>query len=78
MPSCAQIGGVFEAHGTDGRGDCVPTDPRPQFHGSAGDDGNAVTEVTMIPPFPNGMVDDPELVAMATNKDCWKLPSAPP
>jgi hypothetical protein len=31
-PTCADIGAVFVAQGTDGRGDCMSADPRPKCH----------------------------------------------
>jgi hypothetical protein len=31
-PTCADVGGVFVAHGIDGRGDCMSADPRPKCH----------------------------------------------
>ncbi|MBO0875725.1 MAG: hypothetical protein J2P19_20290, partial [Pseudonocardia sp.] len=71
---CADIGGVFAAHGTDGRGDCVSADPRPICHVSPAQqtDENYVGEVALTPPFPNGVPEMTELM-YASNKDCWKL-----
>lgn len=74
---CADVGGVFVAHGTDGRGDCMSADPRPKCHvAPANQDGNYLAELTMTPPFPGGTIDNPELIGMASNKDCWKQPTS--
>jgi hypothetical protein len=71
--SCTDVGGVFVAHGTDGRGDCMSADRRPKCHVAPADqDANYLAEITMTPPFPNGTIDNPELIGMASNKDCWK------
>lgn len=71
---CGDIGGVFAAHGTDGRGDCESADPRAACHVPPADqtDGNYVGEVTLDPPFPTGYANRSEL-RYADNKDCWKL-----
>ncbi|MFI5778144.1 hypothetical protein [Nocardia sp. NPDC051570] len=72
--SCSDIGGVFVAHGTDGRGDCMSADPRPKCHVSpAEQDPNYVAEMTMTPPFPTGTIDYPFLLDSASNKDCWHV-----
>lgn len=74
--TCAQVGGVFVKHGTDGRGDCEPADPRPHCHvPPAQQDGNYVAVLTMTPPFADGTIDSPFLIGMASNADCWKLPA---
>jgi hypothetical protein len=80
--SCSDIGGVFVAHGTDGRGDCEPADPRPKCHIPPGQqDPNYVPDFELTPPFPGGTVDRGEIelalspIAHSTNLDCWKLPS---
>jgi hypothetical protein len=66
---------VFVAHGTDGRGDCEPADPRPACHvPPAQQDGNYLAVLTMTPPFPGGTIDSPFLIGMASNADCWKRP----
>ncbi|MFI5542069.1 hypothetical protein ACIA5H_37510, partial [Nocardia sp. NPDC051900] len=55
--SCAQIGGTFEAHGTDGRGTCVPADPRAHCHvPPVAQDEHYVPEFVLTPPFPTGTV----------------------
>ncbi|MFI5778704.1 hypothetical protein [Nocardia sp. NPDC051570] len=73
--SCGDIGGVFVAHGTDGRGDCMSADPRLKCHvATAEQDPNYVAEMTMTPPFPGGTVDYPFLLNSASNKDCWHIP----
>ncbi|GAB1814954.1 hypothetical protein [Mycobacterium sp. MUNTM1] len=77
--TCADVGGVFVAHGIDGRGDCEPADARPKCHvPPAEQDGNYVANFIMSPPFPGGTLQYPSMVPMmingATNKDCWKLP----
>jgi hypothetical protein len=75
--SCADVGGVFVAHGSDGRGDCMSADPRPKCHVPPGEqDGNYVAELTMTPPFPGGTLDswDLSMIKEASNEDCWKLP----
>jgi hypothetical protein len=73
--SCADIGGVFVPHGTDGRGDCMSTDPRPACHvAPENQDGNYIAEMTMTPPFTNGTIDSPEMLREASNKQCWKVP----
>lgn len=77
--SCEQIGGKFEAHGTDGRGSCIPLDPRPECHIPPGQqDGNYVSDFTLTPPFPNGTVAPAEVRAMldgASDANCWKIPA---
>ncbi|WP_157124216.1 hypothetical protein [Nocardia pseudovaccinii] len=76
--SCADVGGVFEAHGTDGRGSCIPADQRAHCHvPPAQQDGNYVAELMMQPPFPNGKISRGELVMLdgASNADCWHLPA---
>ncbi|MGW0052026.1 hypothetical protein [Nocardia nova] len=77
--SCEQIGGRFEAHGTDGRGSCVPTDPRPECHVPPGQqDGNYVSDFEMTPPFPGGTVAPAQVRAMldgASDANCWKIPA---
>jgi hypothetical protein len=75
--SCADVGGFFVAHGTDGRGDCMSADPRSKCHVTPADqDGNYLAELTMTPPFPHGTINNPELIGTATNKDCWKQPAS--
>jgi hypothetical protein len=82
-PTCADIGGVFVAHGTDGRGDCMSADPRPKCHVPPDEQdafdptGNYIAELTITPPFPGGTLDpyDITLIKGASNRDCWKLPS---
>jgi hypothetical protein len=77
---CADIGGAFVAHGTDGRGDCMSANPSPACHIKPADqpaDGNYVAEITMKPPFPGGVID-PEVARImiqgADNPQCWRLP----
>lgn len=41
-------------------------------------DGNYVAELTMTQPFPDGIIDSPELIGMASKKDCWKQPTSQP
>lgn len=79
--SCSDIGGVFVAHGTDGRGDCEPSDSRAKCHVPPGEqDPNYVAEFELNPPFPGGAVDRSEVTMAempgmtASNLDCWKLP----
>ncbi len=77
--TCADVGGVFEAHGIDGRGSCVPADPRRKCHvPPAEQDGDYLADLILTPPFPTGTLQYPELVPSmingASNKDCWKLP----
>ncbi len=82
--TCADVGGVFVAHGTDGRGDCEPADPRHKCHippdqqDAFDPTGNYLAELTMSPPFPGGTLSYPETVPMsikaASNADCWKIP----
>ncbi|WP_208857812.1 hypothetical protein, partial [Mycobacterium parascrofulaceum] len=82
--SCADVGGVFVAHGTDGRGDCESADPRHKCHIPPDEQdvfdptGNYVAGFTMSPPFPGGSLSFPEMVPGmikgASNADCWKLP----
>ncbi|MFI5781130.1 hypothetical protein [Nocardia sp. NPDC051570] len=77
--SCADIGGVFEAHGTDGRGTCVPADPRAHCHvRPAEQDDHYVPEFELAPPFPSGKIADRAMVGVmlegASNADCWKAP----
>ena len=73
--SCADVGGVFVSHGTDGRGDCEPADPRRSCHvPPAQQPENYLADLTMTPPFPNGSIDYPILIGMASNADCWKQP----
>jgi hypothetical protein len=82
-PTCADIGAVFVAHGTDGRGDCMSADPRRKCHIPPGEQdafdptGNYIAELTITPPFPGGTLDpyDITLIEGASNRDCWKLPS---
>lgn len=72
------------AHGTDGRGDCEPADPRPQCHVAPADqDGNYVAGFELDPPFPQGTVARTVVRTMllgvdgvsgASNADCWRLP----
>lgn len=81
--TCADIGGVFVAHGTDGRGDCMSADPRHKCHIPPSEQdafdptGNYVAEVIMSPPFPGGMIEQYEIESLksASNADCWKIPS---
>jgi len=81
--SCADVGGVFVAHGTDGRGDCMSADPRSKCHLKPADqpeDGNYLAELPMTPPFPGGTLSDDIgtltfFIQGADNKDCWKLPA---
>lgn len=77
--TCADVGGVFEAHGVDGRGSSVPADRRPKCHVPPADqDPDYLADVTLTPPFPNGTLQYPIIVPTwingASNKDCWKLP----
>jgi hypothetical protein len=74
--SCADIGGVFVAHGTDGRGDCEPADPSPKCHvPPAQQDGNYLAVMTLDPPTPDGVVADPSLLTLPiSNPQCWKIP----
>jgi hypothetical protein len=77
--TCSDVGGVFVAHGTDGRGDCEPADSRPKCHvPPAEQDPNYLANLVMSPPFSGGSLQYPYMVPMmingATNKDCWKLP----
>jgi len=73
---CSDVRGVFVPHGTDGRGDCEPADPRPRCHvPPAAQDPDYLANLTMTPPFPGGTVDYPFLIGMASNKDCWKQPA---
>ena len=82
-PTCADVGGVFVAHGIDGRGDCMSADPRPKCHVPPDQQyafnptGNYIAELTMTPPFPGGTLGwyDLSLIKGASNSDCWKLPS---
>jgi hypothetical protein len=82
-PTCADIGGVFVAHGTDGRGDCMSANPSHHCHIPPSEQdaydptGNYVAELTITPPFPGGTLDpiDITLIKGASNRDCWKLPS---
>lgn len=72
---CADIGGRFEVHGTDGRGSCVSADPRPACHIKPADQPeNYVAEITLSPPFPYGEVDWDSGVLTAVNADCWHAP----
>lgn len=74
--SCADVHGVFVAHGTDGRGDCMPADPRPACHVPPNQqDGNYLAELTMTPPFPGGTIDSPFLISGASNVGCWVRPA---
>jgi hypothetical protein len=78
--TCSDVGGVFVAHGIDGRGDCEPADPRAKCHvPPAEQDPNYVANLTLSPPFPGGTLQFPSMVPTmisgATNKDCWKLPT---
>lgn len=76
--SCADIGGVFEAHGTDGRGSCISADRRAACHVPPGAQGdNYVAEVILRPPFPYGKVDYPFpwMIKKAANADCWHIPN---
>jgi hypothetical protein len=76
--SCSDIGGVFEAHGTDGRGDCVSADSSPACHVRPElQDSNYLAEVTMTPPFANGTVNQTDISGSPSNKQCWKLPKQP-
>lgn len=80
--SCTDVGGVFAAHGTDGRGDCVSADPRPACHlaPAAQPDGNYVAELPMDPPRADGVLANPAaariMLGQASNKDCWRLPNS--
>jgi hypothetical protein len=77
--SCADIGGVFESHGTDGRGSCVPADRRSHCHVPAtAQDDHYVPDFELTPPFPNGTVSPAMVTVMldgASNADCWKVPA---
>ncbi|MET8874769.1 hypothetical protein [Nocardia sp. NPDC004604] len=77
--SCADIGGVFEPHGTDGRGSCVPADQRAHCHvPPAAQDNHYVPDFTLTPPFPQGTVAPAVVQVMlegASNADCWKPPA---
>jgi hypothetical protein len=83
-PTCADVGGVFVAHGTDGRGSCMSADPRPKCHIPPGQQdaydpgGNYVAELVLTPPFPGGTLQpwDITMLKEASNKDCWKLPGS--
>jgi hypothetical protein len=73
--TCADVGGVFVAHGTDGRGDCESADPRSACHiEPAQQPDDYLAELTMTPPFPEGTIDYPFLISTASNADCWKAP----
>jgi hypothetical protein len=77
--SCSDVGGVFVAHGTDGRGDCEPADQRSKCHTPpAEQDGNYLANLTMDPPFPNGALAFQSsvryFIQQASNSDCWTLP----
>jgi hypothetical protein len=80
--TCADVGGVFVAHGTDGRGDCMSADPRRKCHippdeqDAYDPSGNYVAELLITPPFPGGTLEpyDIDLIKGASNRDCWKLP----
>ncbi len=81
--TCSDVGGVFVGHGVDGRGDCEPADPRAACHLPPAQwpaDGNYVAELTLTPPFANGVLSNqsfvPILINGADNKDCWKLPAS--
>ncbi|WP_327146994.1 hypothetical protein [Nocardia sp. NBC_01327] len=78
--SCAEIGGVFVAHGTDGRGDCEPADQRSKCHVPPGEqDDQYVAYFVLTPPFPKGTVAQAMVtadLATASNADCWKMPLA--
>ncbi|MGF6885643.1 hypothetical protein ABIA39_007440 [Nocardia sp. GAS34] len=77
--SCADIGGVFVVHGTDGRGDCEPADQRPHCHVAPQlQDDNYVPVFVLDPPFPQGTVSAAEVqtaLSAASNADCWKMPA---
>ena len=74
--TCDQVGGVFVPHGTDGRGDCEPADPRASCHVTPAAQGpDYLANLTMSPPFPGGTVNYVFLIKMASNADCWKLPA---
>ena len=76
--SCADIGGVFVPHATDGSGDCEPADQRAHCHVAPADqDGNYVAGFDLTPPRANGTVAAAQVSAMlagASNADCWKAP----
>jgi hypothetical protein len=75
--TCAQVGGVFVPHGTDGRGDCEPATQRAACHTAPADqDPNYIGELTMSPPFAQGTIDNPILIGMSSNADCWINPLA--
>ncbi|WP_142280281.1 hypothetical protein [Mycobacterium paraense] len=81
--TCAEVGGVFVQHYDDGRGTCMPADPRRKCHIPPDEQdafdptGNYLSEVLMHPPYAYGYVDwfDIGLIKGASNADCWKLPS---
>ncbi|MEU6582801.1 hypothetical protein [Nocardia sp. NPDC046763] len=77
--SCADIGGVFEKHGTDGRGSCVPADNSAHCHvAPAAQDAHYVADFELTPPFPTGTVSPAMVTVMlngASNADCWKIPA---
>ncbi|WP_156747962.1 hypothetical protein [Mycobacterium sp. E3198] len=77
------MGGVFVQHYDDGRGTCMPADSRRKCHIPPDEQeafdptGNYVSELLMHPPYAYGDVDwfDIGMIKLASNADCWKLPS---
>jgi hypothetical protein len=81
--TCAEVGGVFVQHYDDGRGTCMPADPRRKCHIPPNEQdafdptGNYLADLLMKPPYSYGYVDPVSisLIKGASNADCWKLPS---
>jgi hypothetical protein len=73
--TCAQVGGVFQQNYPDGRGVCVPADPRSACHiPPAQQPDNYLADLTMTPPTADGIIDLPTTIGLASNADCWKNP----
>lgn len=73
--TCAQVGGVFQQNYPDGRGVCVPADPRPACHiPPAQQPDNYLADLTMTPHTADGIIDLPTMIGLASNADCWKNP----
>lgn len=73
--TCADVGGVFEVHSTDGGRDCVSADAREKCHIKPADQPSGyLAELTMTPPVPDGSIDYPFFIDSASNKDCWREP----
>ncbi|OBK37186.1 hypothetical protein A5658_04310 [Mycobacterium sp. 1245111.1] len=74
---CGGVGGVFVAHGTDGRGDCEPADSRAKCHIPPADQGDDyIGHIALDPLFPGGALafGQAAILGMSSNKDCWKVP----